>query len=409
MSWRYLFYRPRSIYQSIALFATVQFLTACNGFWYHNGRLTFNRWTILYTIATPIVILLALLLGLYQLLSDPIQRERIEMMDQLKLTICAVELLMTPLNLVLVMCLMLWKVCSHIALYDRIDVLDQQLVREFGVCLNYHKLLHKNLIKALILPAVHYSAVTWTIVHEVPDNVLQACGFVFLYLFSISGPNWTCYMHAGFAETLSIRFRLLQILLNADFLLANFPELRICEARLQCLVGMVRSFHEIIDDINGVYRATLVAVLMHDFTLVTNILYMLFGHSIGKGDVGIFFAYGAMWLIVPLHKFITTPIYCSMAVEEGKRCLRLIEKIDIWFPNFKSAKRIVAATMHWRLENKIEFTCGFNMIFNRTIIATITAVVFNYLLILIQFRMTQLMGQQIEEQKNVLHDWVGDL
>ncbi|XP_018797875.1 PREDICTED: putative gustatory receptor 57a [Bactrocera latifrons] len=409
MGWRDFVYRPRSIYQANALLVLMQFLTACNGFWYHKGRYVVNRWTILYTIALPNVILLALLLGLYQLFNDPIQRERIEAMDQLKLTIYALEVLMTPLNHVLVMYLMLRKTRGHIALYDRLDALDQQLIREFGVNLNYHKLLRKNLIKTAILPMIHYSAVTWTIIHEVPDRVAQACFFIFLYLFSTSGPNYTCYLHAGFAQILSIRFRLLQKLLNADFLLANFPEQQICEVRLQCLVGMVRSFHEIIDDINDVYRAALVAVLLHDFTLVTNILYMLFGHSIGKGDDGIFFAYGAMWLIVPLHKFISAPNYSSMAVEEGKRCLHLVEQIDIWFPNFKSAKRMVDATMHWRLENKIQFTCGFNMIFNRTIIATITAVVFNYLLILIQFRMTQLMGQQIEEQKNALHDWVGDL
>lgn len=316
MGWRDFVYHPRSIYQANAIFTSMQFLTACNGFWYHNRRYVVNRWTLLYTIALPNVILLALMLSIYQLFNDTIQRERIKAMDQLKLTIYALELLMTPVNHVIVMYLMLRKVRDHIALYERLDALDQQLIREFGVNLNYHKLLQNNLIQTTILTMLHYSAITWTIVHEVPDRVAQACVFVFLYLLSISGPNWTCYLHAGFAQILRVRFRLLQKLLNADFLLTNFPELHICEVRLQCLVGMVRSFHEIIDDINNVYRAALVAVLLHDFTLVTNILYMLFGHSIGKTDDGIFFAYGAMWLIVPLHKFISTPNYCSKAIEE---------------------------------------------------------------------------------------------
>lgn len=275
-----------------------------------------NHWTILYTITLPSAIWLALLLSVYQLFNDPIQRERIETMDHRKLTICALELLMTPLNHILVMFLMLRKVCDHIALYDRLEALDQQLIMEFGVNLNYHKLVHRNLIKAVILPVVHYSAVTWTTVQEVPDRVAQACVFVFLYLLSISGPNWTSYLHAGFAEMLRIRFRLLKKFLNPDFLLANFPEPRICEACLQCLVSMVRSFHEIIDAINDVYRAALAAVLLHDFTLVTDILNMLFGHSIGKSVDGIFFTYGVMWLIVPLHKFISTLIYCSRAIVE---------------------------------------------------------------------------------------------
>lgn len=33
--------------------------------------------------------------------------------------------------------------------------------------------------------------------------------------------------------------------------------------------------------------------------------------------------------------------------------------------------------------------------------------IFNYILILIQFRMTQEMGDQIEKQKNTIQDWIG--
>lgn len=35
------------------------------------------------------------------------------------------------------------------------------------------------------------------------------------------------------------------------------------------------------------------------------------------------------------------------------------------------------------------------------------SIVFNYLLVLIQFAMTQKLGEQVEEQKIALQEWIG--
>ncbi|XP_004526569.1 putative gustatory receptor 57a [Ceratitis capitata] len=409
MSWRRLFYQPESTYEANGLFTAIQFITCCNGFIYRRGHFIVNFWTKLYTMLMPFITILSLGLGIQQLINDPVESARFEETDQLWLAVCVLEMIMATVAYVLIVYSMVKHTRDHVELYDRISALDRLLLRDFGVNLKYHKLMRKNLIEYVILSIVYCVALCWTLFMVKPNKMAHACGMAYAYLAMTAGPHCSSYLQVNFAAMLRIRFRLLQKLLDEKFLLAKFPQSGLREVRLLKLVDVVRAFHELIDAINDVYRVTLTVGLAHDFTLVTIILYMLFGHSMGEAVDGVFFAFGGMWLAVPLHKFLTAPVYCNRAIEEGKRCLRLIEKIDICFPNFKSAKRIVTATMHWRLENKIQFTCGFNMIYNKTIITTITAVVFNYLLILIQFRMTQLMGKQIEEQKNILQDWIGDL
>ncbi|XP_036332400.1 putative gustatory receptor 57a [Rhagoletis pomonella] len=342
------------------------------------------------------------------LLHDPLDSERIYAMDKLLLAICVLELLISTCSYLLIVSSMLRKVRSHIELYDRIDALDRELMRDFGANLNYHKLLLKNLIEMIALLLTYWTAVYRTVAYAAPTRKAYAYAAAMFYLACTFGPHSICFLHSNLAQIIYVRFRLIQKLLDANYLRTHFPQPQLCAARLQNLVDMVLAFHNVIDSINGVYRTSLMVGLTHDFTLASTALYLLFGHSLGGSIDSQLFVCIAIWLLLPLHKIFSAPVHCDSTIEEGKRCLRLIEQIDVWFPNFKSVKLIVNTTMHWRLENKIEFACGLNMIYNRAIIATITTVIFNYLLILIQFRMTQIMGEQIEEQKNILHGWIYD-
>ncbi|XP_053962044.1 putative gustatory receptor 57a [Anastrepha ludens] len=341
------------------------------------------------------------------LLGNPEYSALIYERDKFILALCTLELLMSTGCYVIIISSMLRQANSHVALYDRINALDQKLMREFGANLNYHKLMLKNGIQVGLLALVYLAAISLAMKQALPNaNEYLVGSLVFLYAAITCGLHVTCYMHSNFAEMLRVRFRLLQKLLDANYLRKMFPQSPRRTASLHSLVDMVRTLHEFIDSVNEVHRVGLSVGVAHDFMTVITVLYLVFGHSLGERVNYTFFAQGILWLFLPLHKFITAPVYCDMAIKEGKRCLRLVEHIDIRFPNVKSAKLLVETTMHWCLSNKFEFTCGLNMIYNRTIIATITAVIFNYLLVVIQFRMTQLMGEQMGEQKTQMQDWI---
>ncbi|KAM8702258.1 hypothetical protein ACLKA7_007601 [Drosophila subpalustris] len=74
------------------------------------------------------------------------------------------------------------------------------------------------------------------------------------YMLITSGPHLTGYVHMRLTELLSIRFRLLQRILQPQFFRRRFGDGQRCERHLRCLVEMVKKLHYIIQEINGVYN-----------------------------------------------------------------------------------------------------------------------------------------------------------
>ncbi|KAM8702257.1 hypothetical protein ACLKA7_007600 [Drosophila subpalustris] len=86
---------------------------------------------------------------------------------------------------------------------------------------------------------------------------------------------------------------------------------------------------------------------------------------------------------------LIAPVYCSRSVDEGRKCLLLLEQMDNWFPHILPVKLLVEAMMRWRLQFKVQFTSGTSIILNKTVSTLFGSIVLNYLLVLIQFAMTQ--------------------
>ncbi|XP_037941885.1 putative gustatory receptor 57a [Teleopsis dalmanni] len=218
--------------------------------------------------------------------------------------------------------------------------------------------------------------------------------------------NFNGYAHMNLAEIIKIRCRLLQKILNKEFIDYKFSESNLRELRLQRAVEIWKELQQIIREINRVYTLSLLFTLAHDFMLTTSELYMVFGRTIaGQNTSYYLLSYVVMVMLPPLYKMIMAPIYCEETIKESTKCVRLIEQLNSWYPKSVKIRNLVEALMMWRLDNNVEFNCGFNLTIRRTIITTVTSVVFNYLLILIQFRMTQDMGDNMEQQKNLLREW----
>lgn len=156
------------------------------------------------------------------------------------------------------------------------------------------------------------------------------------------------------------------------------------ELRIRQVVAMIQELHDLIVEINQVYALSLGTAMAHDLAISTSELYILFGQSVGMGG-GYqtdddyrnqemrqkLLGYVALCMIPPLYKLIIAPFYCDRAVTEAKKCLRLVEQLDIWFPRSTSLRHLVESQMCWRRQAKTQFTGGLDVVLNRRVISMV--------------------------------------
>nr|XP_016928440.1 putative gustatory receptor 57a [Drosophila suzukii] len=416
----FFFCEPKTVFDCAGFICSLQFLMGCNGFGIYGTHFKISRWRRIYSLSVAILALFGLFGSLSVLLGAEDVKERLEKADGLVLSISVLELVMS--TLVFVATVISLQICArrHLGIYIRLAALDNRLISDFGANLNYRKMLRKNvvvlgLVTLIYTVAINCAAFQVTVGHR-PLFLL----FALCYTIVTGGPHFSGYVHMNLAEMLGIRFRLLQKLLCPEFLIWRFPEMQMRELRIRQVVSMVQELHYLVQEINVVYAFSLWTAMAHDLALSTSDLYLLFGQSVGIGGGGqqdedeseqgnryLLLGYVALCMLPPLYKLLIAPFYCDRTIRDARRCLRLIEQLDNWFPEKSSMRPLVESLMSWRMQARIEFTSGLDVLLNRKVIAMFTSVLVNYLLILIQFAMTQKMGEQIEQQKVALQEWIG--
>ncbi|KAH8411031.1 hypothetical protein KR222_007456 [Zaprionus bogoriensis] len=420
MAVSYLLRKPRTLYECISLICRMQFVVCCNGFFQRHGRFVLNRWTRLYSLCCAIVAVLSLYACLFALLLNAGLRERVLRLDKLVLSIMGLELVISTLVFLITVISLQFYALQHSCIFERLAEIDGRMMREFGVNLNYSKLMRKNLLVLSIVGVIYICAVNTALVSGTQGRQLElVLPAALCYILITSGPHLTGYVHMTLSEILTIRFRLLQQLLNPQFLQRRFGRAGLCERRLRSLAEIVTELHYIIQEINKVYSLSSWSAMAHDFTLSTSELYIIFGRSMGgdaisgvgeNHETGIslmLLGFLSLCMMLPFYKMLIAPVYCSHSVDEGRKCLRLLEQLDNWFPHSASVKQLVESMMRWRLQFRVEFMSGLSIVMNKTVIAMYASIVFNYLLVLIQFAMTQKLGEQVEQQKIALQEWIG--
>ncbi|XP_034479994.1 putative gustatory receptor 57a [Drosophila innubila] len=407
----YYFREPRTLHNCVSLVCGVQFIVCCNGFLNHGGHFVINKWTRFYSMCCASLAVLGLYGCLYAMVRNDALRSRVLRLDKLVLSIMGLELVISSLVFILTVLSLQAGAKRHLRIYERLAEIDRQLIRDFGANLNYHKLYRKNILLLSVMAVLYLGAVNTALVHGAEGHHLEiVVPAALCYILITSGPHQTGYVHMTLTELLSIRFRLLQQILQPEFLYRRFGKGELCERRLRSLVEMVKELHYIIREINEVYNLSLWSAMAHDFTLSTSELYIIFGRSDNDSNDGIslmLLGFLCICMLVPFYKMLIAPVYCSKSVDEGRKCLRLLEKLDNWFPDSPTVRHLVASTMRWRLQFKVEFTSGTSIVLNKTVITLFASIVFNYLLVLIQFAMTQKLGEQVEQQKVALQEWIG--
>ncbi|KAM8711320.1 hypothetical protein ACLKA7_000460 [Drosophila subpalustris] len=411
MAIMYVFREPRTLHDCVSLVCGLQFLVCCNGFLYRGGQFVVNKWTRLYSLCCASLAVLGLYVCLYAMIRDDALRTRVLRLDKLVLSIVGLELVISTLVFILTVLSLQAGAARHLKIYERLTEVDRRLIRDFGANLNYRKLHRKNIVVLSVAAVLYLGAVSMALALGAEGRQLEmAVPAAVCYMLITSGPHLTGYVHMTLTELLTIRFRLLQRILQPQFLRRRFGDGQRCERHLRCLVEMVKELHYIIQEINGVYNLSLWSAMAHDFTLTTSELYIILGRSDIESNESInsmLLGFLCICMLVPFYKMLIAPIYCSRSVDEARKCLRLLEQLDNWFPHSLPAKQLVEAMMRWRLQFKVQFTSGTSIILNKTVITMFASIVFNYLLVLIQFAMTQKLGEQVEQQKVALQEWIG--
>ncbi|EDW08219.1 putative gustatory receptor 57a [Drosophila mojavensis] len=418
----YFIREPQSLHECVSLISWVQFVMGCSGFFQRAGRFVSNKWTRLYSLSFVSLVIYGLSATIYDLLQNEVLLERVLQVDKLVLCIMAMELLLSTLVfLITVISLHSWSQ-RYVAIYQQLADIDRRLIGEFGARMNYGKVVRKHIVVLFTVAVLYLGAVNMGLARLADGHHLEiVVPAALCYIVITGGPHLTGFVHMSLAELLGIRFRLLQQILQPQRL--QKPQL---ENGLRSLIDTVKQLHYLVMEINEVYNVTLWSAMVHDFALSTTELYIIFGRSsdtssssaIGDGSYGespeggeamgvMLMAFLSICMLVPFYKMLIGPVYCSNSIEEGRKCLHLLEQLDNWFPGSPGIKELVESVMRWRLQFKINFTSGRSTVYNKTVITVYTSIVFNYLLVLISFAMTQQLGEQVEQQKVALQDWIG--
>ncbi|KAI8037011.1 putative gustatory receptor 57a [Drosophila gunungcola] len=416
----YFFREPETVFDCAAFICGVQFTMGCSG---HGSHFNVSRWGRVYSLAAAIMVLMGLFSSLSALLAVEDVRERLMKADSLVLGIAVLELVMSTFVFAATVISLQISAHRHLGIYLRLAALDRRLIRDFGANLNYRKMLRKNIVMLAVVTSIYLVAINCAAIQVASGDRALFLLCAFCYAIVTGGPHFTGYVHMNLAEMLGIRFRLLQQLLSPKFLEWRFPQMQVRELRIRQMVSMVQELHYLVQEINRVYAFSLWSAMAHDLAMSTSELYILFGQSVGIGGGAPdqqeedgedqmsrhrMLGYMALCMIPPLYKLLIAPFYCDRTISDARKCLRLAEQMDNCFPQTTSLRPLVKSLMSWQLQAKIEFTSGLGVVLNRRVIGLFTTILVNYLLILIQFAMTQKMGEQIEQQKIALQEWIGN-
>ncbi|XP_016989448.2 putative gustatory receptor 57a [Drosophila rhopaloa] len=418
----YFFREPETVFDCASFICGLQFMMGCTGFSKQGPLFRISLWRRVYSLTVAIMALMGLFGSLSVLLAAEDVGEQLVKAHGLVLGIAVLELVMSTFVFVATVLSLQIAARKHLAIYLRLAALDSRLISDFGANLNYRKILRKNIVLLAVVTLIYLTAINCAAIQLGSGHRALFLLFAISYAIVTGGPHFTGYVHMSLAEMLGIRFRLLQQLLSPKFLEWRFPQMEVRELRIRQVVAMVQELHYLVQEINRVYAFSLWSAMAHDLAMSTSELFMLFGQSVGvdgggggqqgdeeeQGSSGRMLGYVALCMIPPLYKLFIAPFYCDRTISEARKCLRLVEQLDNWFPQKTSLRPLVKSLMTWQLQAKIQFTSGLDVVLNRRVIGLFTTILVNYLLILIQFAMTQKMGEQIEQQKIALQEWIGN-
>lgn len=383
MALLYCLRNPKTLYECISLICRVQFVICCSGLFQHGGRFVLNHWTRLYSLCCASLAVFGLGACLYRLLQNQSLQERVLRLDKLVLSIMGLELVISTIVFMITVLSLQTKAKQHAGIYERLAEVDRRLMRDFGANLNYGKLLRKNLLVLSFVGTLYLCAVNTALAHGTQGRQLAiVLPAALCYILITSGPHLTGYAHMTLSEVLSIRFRLLQRILNPNFLIKRFGCGQLCERRLKTLTDIVTELHYIIHEINEVYSFSLGSAMFHDFTLSTSELYIIFARSMGgdtisdekkNGNISpMLLIFLVLCMLLPFYKMLISPIYCNQCVDESRKCLHLLEQLDNWFPHSDVVKQLVETMMRWRLQFRLQFRGGLSIVLNKTVITLVS-------------------------------------
>lgn len=387
----YFIQEPETLCECVSLISWVQFVMGCSGFFERAGRFVSNKWTRLYSLSFVSLVIYGLSATIYALLQNEVLLERVLQLDKLILCIMAMELLLATLVFLITMISLHSWSQRYVAIYQQLAEIDRRLIGEFGARMNYGKVVRKHIVVLFTVAVLYLGAVNMGLARLADGHHLGiVVPAALCYIVITGGPHLTGFVHMSLAELLGIRFRLLQQILQPQRL--QKPQL---ENVLRSLIDMVKQLHYLIMDINEVYNVTLWSTMAHDFALSTTELYIIFGRSsdmadssssgsgIGDGSYGenpdggeamgvMLMAFLSICMLVPFYKMLIGPVYCSNSIEEGRKCLHLLEQLDNWFPGNPSIKKLVESIMRWRLQFQINFTSGRSTVYDKTVITVVS-------------------------------------
>ena len=304
----------KNIYECLAILSTIQFVFGTLSFRKVRMKFVTSALTTIYTQTIQIIAIAGIIIGIYWKISSPEHSTILRQISPLVLFIGAMEIVVSMISFLITTTSLHIYRRQHIQLLDRLDAVDRQLISEFNVNMNYHKMVRKNVGVVTILMSYYILSTMSLLIQLAENDYLNMLNIAIWYTIITVGPHSCSYGHMNSADLIRIRFRLLQKLMKPEFLLKRYADSRIRTSKLKCLVGVYKELFGIIEMLNLVYGPSLLSILLHDFTLTTSEFYILLWKT-ADSDSNVILAV-LFFMISPVYKIVCSPLYTHFSIVE---------------------------------------------------------------------------------------------
>lgn len=199
---------------------------------------------------------------------------------------------------------------DHIDLINQFEAMDQLLKREFHSQIDYGRLVKKNYVLCSVFILYYCILCVGCTIQLAEGDYVLVIIILLCYVYLTMGSLASGYAHLNYVEVIENRFRLVNKLLETEYLVVKFPGHTERNSKIHILFQTYKDLYRQIESVNSIFGEGLSISLFHDFFQIISQLFIVL--TFEKSIMQSFIFFGL--ILTPVYKTVTTPTYTSVAM-----------------------------------------------------------------------------------------------
>ncbi|CAD7013577.1 putative gustatory receptor 47b [Ceratitis capitata] len=283
---------------------------------------------------------------------------------------------------------------KHLKLLFQFKELDEQMQATYPkIKWNYHKTMRK-FTPITLCGMFYYYAVSLIYVFNLSNC---NCDYATTLMFALSyasitiTPGCTFFLHLGMMDLQRIRYRLIQRLLRQEYCGLRKDASKQCKFKLRItrLIDYYKRYIELILQINDVFGVVCGISLFHDFTVLTNMTFLMCQKATESGTRSEEYVFIFLFMLPRIYKVTIYAVYGYVTQMEQRNCAHEIRMSSKYFRSSLVMRNKLSAFLHWQMQKKYTFLVGRMTRCNLILLYTTVNSIASSVIILIQLQFQQ--------------------